>query len=100
MVNISGFSRLTSLSFRRNNEITSQGMYVFAQLVNLIRLDLEKCPGIHGGLVHLQGTFHFLKYSFLEGNITRQRLCLNAGCIASSRIYFPRNWLYITVQMF
>lgn len=30
-------------------------MSAFASLINLIKLDLEKCPGIPGGLVHLQG---------------------------------------------
>jgi hypothetical protein len=46
---------LTSLSFRRNNAITAKGMSAFAGLVNLVKLDLERCPEIHGGLVHLKG---------------------------------------------
>lgn len=52
----SGLSNLTNLSFRRNGAITSHGMSAFANLFGLIKLDLERCPGIHGGLVHLQGT--------------------------------------------
>ncbi|KAF5957174.1 hypothetical protein HYC85_004399 [Camellia sinensis] len=48
-------SNLTTLSFRRNNQITAQGLNVFAGLINLLKLDLERCPGIHGGLVHLKG---------------------------------------------
>lgn len=51
----SGFSSLTSLSFRRNNAITAKGMSAFAVLVNLVKLDLERCLEIHGGLVHLKG---------------------------------------------
>lgn len=46
---------MTSLSFRRNAAITAQGMRAFSNLVNMKKLDLEKCPGIHGGLVHLRG---------------------------------------------
>jgi hypothetical protein len=45
---------LTSLSFRRNAAITAQGMRALSNLVNLKKLDLEKCPGIDGGLVHLR----------------------------------------------
>ncbi|GKV45445.1 hypothetical protein SLEP1_g52521 [Rubroshorea leprosula] len=52
---ISALSNLTSLSFRRNGTVTAQGMSALAGLVNLVKLDLEKCPGIHGGLVHLRG---------------------------------------------
>lgn len=54
-LNISGLSNLTSLSFRRNDAISAQGMSAFAGLVNLVKLDLERCPEIHGGLVHLKG---------------------------------------------
>lgn len=32
-------------------------MSAFAGLVNLVKLDLERCPKIHGGLVHLEGLF-------------------------------------------
>ena len=56
---LAGLSNLTSLSFRRNNAITAQGMSALAGLVNLIKLDLERCPGIHGGLIYLKGTLAF-----------------------------------------
>ncbi|KAM5549943.1 hypothetical protein ABKV19_001062 [Rosa sericea] len=52
---LQSLSNLTNLSFRRNGAITSHGMSAFANLFVLIKLDLERCPGIHGGLVHLQG---------------------------------------------
>lgn len=52
---------MTALSFRRNDAITSQGMSALAGLVNLAKLDLERCPKIHGGLIHLEGVH--LKYS-------------------------------------
>lgn len=55
--NLSGLSNLTSLSFRRNNAITAQGMKAFAGLINLVKLDLERCTRIHGGLVNLKGMF-------------------------------------------
>ncbi len=55
LLNVSGLSNLTSLSFRRNNAITAKGMSAFANLVNLVKLDLERCPEIHGGLVNLKG---------------------------------------------
>ena len=55
IMNVSGLSNLTSLSFRRNNAITAKGMSAFANLVNLVKLDLERCPEIHGGLVNLKG---------------------------------------------
>jgi len=48
---------LTSLSFRRNDSVSAKGMSAFSGLVNLVKLDLERCPGIHGGLVHLRGLF-------------------------------------------
>jgi hypothetical protein len=51
----SGFANLTSLSFRNSNLITAAGMHCFAHLVNLKHLDLECCPHIHGGLVHIKG---------------------------------------------
>lgn len=54
---LSGLSNLTTLNLRRNSRITAQGMSVFSGLVNLLKLDLERCPGIHGGLVHLKGLF-------------------------------------------
>jgi hypothetical protein len=43
------------LSFRNSNLITAAGMHCFAHLVNLKHLDLECCPHIHGGLVHIKG---------------------------------------------
>ncbi|KHG09060.1 F-box/LRR-repeat 16 [Gossypium arboreum] len=30
-------------------------MAALSGLVNLMKLDLEKCPGIHGGLIHIKG---------------------------------------------
>jgi len=55
MVCFSGLTNLTSLSFKKNNSITASGLRALAGLVNLTSLDLERCPGIHGGLVHLKG---------------------------------------------
>lgn len=43
-------------------------MSAFANLINLIKLDLEKCPEIHGGLVHLQGMFAS-KSTYLESEL-------------------------------
>lgn len=54
-VGVAGFSNLTSLSFKRSDGVTAEGMRVFANLVNLVNLDLERCLKIHGGLVHLKG---------------------------------------------
>lgn len=51
----SGLSNLASLSFRRNYAISAQGLNTFSGLINLVKLDLERCPGIHGSLVHIQG---------------------------------------------
>lgn len=46
---------MTALSFKRSNAVTAEGMRAFSSIVNLEKLDLERCPGIHGGFVHLQG---------------------------------------------
>ncbi|CAH9092089.1 unnamed protein product [Cuscuta epithymum] len=46
---------LTSLSLRRNNMVTAQGMSALSGLINLVKLDLERSPKIHGGLVYLRG---------------------------------------------
>ena len=46
---------LTSLSFKKSDAITAEGMRAFSNLVNLEKLDLEKCSGIHGGFVHIKG---------------------------------------------
>jgi hypothetical protein len=51
----SGLSNLTTLSLRSNNLITAAGMSSFAHLVSLKNLDLERCPHIQGGFVHLKG---------------------------------------------
>lgn len=56
---------LTTLSFRRNNCVTAKGMSALSGLVNLSKLDLERCPGIHGGLVHLKGLLLFYTLTFL-----------------------------------
>jgi hypothetical protein len=50
-----GLSNLTSLSFKRSNAVTAEGMRAFANLVNLLNLDLEGCLKIHGGLIRLKG---------------------------------------------
>lgn len=55
LVSLTGFGNLTSLSFRSSNLITADGMRYFAHLINLKDLDLECCPRIHGGLIHLKG---------------------------------------------
>ncbi|XP_062078218.1 uncharacterized protein LOC133782829 isoform X4 [Humulus lupulus] len=46
---------LTSLSFKRSTAVTAEGMRSFSSLVNLENLDLERCPDIHGGFIHLKG---------------------------------------------
>jgi hypothetical protein len=51
---LTGLTNLTSLSFKTSNAITAQGLRALAGLVNLTSLDLERCSGIHGGLVHLR----------------------------------------------
>ncbi|GAA0179857.1 hypothetical protein LIER_42229 [Lithospermum erythrorhizon] len=55
---ISGLPSLTTLSFRRNNALSAEGMSALSKLVNLLKLDLERCPKIHGGLVPLKGSSH------------------------------------------
>lgn len=50
-----GLSNLTSLSFKRSKGVTAEGMRAFANLINLVNLDLEGCLKIHGGLIHLKG---------------------------------------------
>jgi hypothetical protein len=52
---LSGLSNLTTLSLRSNNSITAAGMSNFNNLVSLKNLDLERCPLIQGGFVHLKG---------------------------------------------
>lgn len=60
---IPGLLNLTTLSFRRNNRITAEGMSALSGLVNLVKLDLERCPKIHGGLIHLKGVLLSLVFS-------------------------------------
>jgi len=55
----SGLSNLTSLSFKKSTAINAKGMKAFTSLVNLVNLDLERCLGIHGGLIHLKGLLLF-----------------------------------------
>ena len=50
-----GLSNLSSLSFKRSNGVTAEGMRAFANLINLVSLELEGCLKIHGGLIHLKG---------------------------------------------
>jgi len=54
---------LTSLSIKKCAAVTAEGAKAFANLVNLVNLDLERCPKIHGGLVHLKGIPFFLSSS-------------------------------------
>lgn len=54
-----GLSNLTSLSLKKCAAVTAEGAKAFAKLVNLVNLDLERCPKIHGGLVHLKGGLLF-----------------------------------------
>lgn len=56
---LAGLTNLTSLSFKKSNAITAEGMKAFKSLVNLVNLDLERCLGIHGGLIHLKGLLLF-----------------------------------------
>ena len=58
-----GLSNVSSLSFKRSNGVTAEGMrafanlikFAFANLIKLLNLDLEGCLKIHGGLIHLKG---------------------------------------------
>ncbi|XP_031108758.1 toll-like receptor 13 isoform X3 [Ipomoea triloba] len=52
---ISGFQKLTCLGFKNSTALTAEGMQCLSSLVNLVKLDLERCPRIHGGLVHIEG---------------------------------------------
>ncbi|ONM16131.1 Leucine-rich repeat family protein [Zea mays] len=52
---VSCFSNLTSLSIKKCAAVTAEGAKAFANLVNLVNLDLERCPKINGGLIHLKG---------------------------------------------
>lgn len=73
----SGLSNITTLSFRRNNQITAQGLSVLAGLINLLKLDFERCPGIRGGLVHLKGLF-LLKVLWSESKLPSACFCISA----------------------
>ena len=50
-----GLSNLRVLSFKKSKAVTAEGMRAFSSLVNLVKLDLERCSRIHGGLIHLKG---------------------------------------------
>jgi hypothetical protein len=43
------------LSLKKSCSVTAEGMRAFSTLLNLENLDMERCSGIHGGLVHLKG---------------------------------------------
>lgn len=58
-LNSAGLSNLTSLSLKKCAAVTAEGAKAFADLVNLVNLDLERCPKIHGGLVHIKGSILF-----------------------------------------
>lgn len=53
-----GLLNLTSLSFKKSKAVTAEGMRAFSSLVNLVKLDLERCSRIHGGLIHLKGLLY------------------------------------------
>jgi hypothetical protein len=53
---------LTSLSLKKCAAVTPEGAKAFANLVNLVNLDLERCMNIHGGLVHLKGVLLFPEF--------------------------------------
>lgn len=55
-----GLSNLKCLSFKRSNTINAEGMRAFSSLVNLEKLDLERCSEIRGGFIHLKGLSCFL----------------------------------------
>ena len=57
---------MTSLSIKKCTAVTAEGAKAFANLVNLVNLDLERCPKIHGGLVHLKGILFSLSSSFMN----------------------------------
>ncbi len=59
LFNSAGLSNVTSLSFKKCSAVTAEGAKAFANMVNLGSLDLERCPKIHGGLVHLKGFLLF-----------------------------------------
>ncbi|CAI9280147.1 unnamed protein product [Lactuca saligna] len=63
-------SNLTSLSLKRNTNITTKGLSVLSGLVNLSKLDLIRCSGIHGGLVHLRDLVALLFLNVSRFNIT------------------------------
>ena len=57
---------MTSLSIKKCAAVTAEGAKAFANLVNLVNLDLERSPKIHGGLVHLKGIPFFLSSSVMN----------------------------------
>ncbi|XP_071910881.1 uncharacterized protein [Coffea arabica] len=48
-------SNLAYLGFIKSNALTREGMQALSSLFNLEKLDFDRCPRIHGGLVHLKG---------------------------------------------
>lgn len=60
----SGLSNLTYLGFRKSFGINAEGLRTLSSLINLEKLDLDRCPWIHGGLIHLKGSAfdHYLPY--------------------------------------
>ncbi|KAI5679630.1 hypothetical protein M9H77_00857 [Catharanthus roseus] len=48
-------SNLTYLGFRKSFGINAEGLRTLSSLINLEKLDLDRCPWIHGGLIHLKG---------------------------------------------
>ncbi|KAI3680274.1 hypothetical protein L2E82_50499 [Cichorium intybus] len=47
-LSVSGLSNLTEFTLKRNN-ITAKGMSALSGFINLLKLDLERCPLIRGG---------------------------------------------------
>lgn len=56
---------MTSLSIKKNCAVTPDGMRAFSNLVNLEKLDLERCSEIHGGFVHLKGFYSCYLVSYM-----------------------------------
>ncbi len=96
----SGFANLTLLSFQNSTLITAAGMQSFAHLVNLKHLDLECCPHIHGGLVHIKGNDSHpvesppLYHGRKEGSCYKLR---NLRILNSFRSWL-RDWLSSSLQ--
>jgi hypothetical protein len=74
---------LTSLSIKKCAAVTAEGAKAFANLVNLVNLDLERCPKIHGGLVHLKGILFSLSSSIMNYDQTATLFSANLEYVAA-----------------